>query len=90
MTEKKVKPYGFDADGSRWLLVDSKYAAKIVSKTVVKMQHLGVIGFEPNPIAGGAVDRIVLQPLTLEQQLLTTELEKACLLFLSTEEEVLI
>lgn len=85
----KVEPYGFDADGNRWLLVDSKYKARVVSKNEVKVQHLRKITYETNPIAGGAVDRHVLKPLTVEQQLLTSKIEKACLLFLSTEEEVL-
>ena len=82
----KVRKYGFDADGSRWLLVNSKYAARVVSKNEVKVQHLGAIEFEPNPVIGAAVDRIVLKPLTVEQQLLTNEIEKSCLLFLATED----
>jgi len=82
----KVRKYGFDSDGSRWLLVNSKYEARVVSKNEVKVEHLGAIAFEPNPVIGGAVDRIVLKALTADQQCLTTEIEKSCLLFLATED----
>lgn len=61
---RKVK----DSTGT-WLRVDKKYWVKVLPDGGLKVQHLGNVGYAPNPVRGRAVDIHVLLPETAAQKL---------------------
>ena len=70
--------------GQAWLLVDGKIWVDL-STGGLRVQHLGSISYAPALVAGGAVDRIVLDPLTEKQKALRASVLDACHIFLANE-----
>ena len=71
-------------DTGHWLLVDGKIWVELLVDGL-RVQHLGGVSYEPALVSGGAVDRIVLDPLTATEEALRASVLDACYVFLANE-----
>ena len=70
--------------GQHWLLVDRQIWVELLVDGL-RVQHLGGVSYAPALVAGGAVDRIVLDDLTATQKALRASVLDACYVFLANE-----
>jgi fructose-1,6-bisphosphatase/inositol monophosphatase family enzyme len=85
-TMHTVTRYKNKADdmGQHWLLVDRKIWVELLVDGL-RVQHLGSTSYAPALVAGGAVDRIILDPLTATEEALRASVLDACHAFLANE-----